>query len=112
MRKKCPLERDPRASCSYSAKAKKATSRQVGEMRHGLTNILFPSQLQAGDPQSGGSSQTHNFSPRSQRFAAPCQAPPRGSALERQSLPNAALKTNGVHAQERPQGWREWRVSS
>lgn len=30
--KKCPLERDPRASCSYSTKAKKATSRQVGEM--------------------------------------------------------------------------------
>lgn len=30
--KKCPLERDPRASCSYSTKAKKATSRQAGEV--------------------------------------------------------------------------------
>ena len=70
--KKCPLERDPRASCSYSTKAKRATSKQVGEVETWSHQHHLPIPTPGLETQSGGNSQTHNFSLRSQRFAAPC----------------------------------------
>lgn len=44
------LERDPRASCSYSTKAKKATSRQVGEVETWSHQHPLPIPTQVSRP--------------------------------------------------------------